>query len=385
MRCRNILAVTGIRSEYYLQRPVFQSIADHPDLNIDLIVTGAHLSPGGTESLNEINSDGFNIIDRVESLLYSDSASSRIKSASIQLQQLTHIVDHRRPDWILVTGDREEAFNLSLCGAYMNTPVAHYSAGDRVVGNVDDMVRHAISRLAHLLLTTSEDSKCRLLKTGEQEFRVHNVGHSGIDRFRTTACLDKIALAHSLGVERIHDTYLVVSQHPISSQIDKSGAQIRETLLAVQTTGIQAFVIHPNSDPGSHEIIRIFEEFKETPNIHFFNTIPDIPFVNLLRNASMLVGNSSLGILEAPYLKLPVVNVGARQKGRYHSGNVVFVRHDRDEIQGQINKFVNDENAIKIAKDCYNPFGTGDTGFRIAQLLATTDVDESFMNKDLTY
>ena len=385
MSLRRVLAITGIRSEYYLQRLIFRAIMEHSELDLELVVTGAHLSSIHGYTVTDIEADGFPVVERIESLMYSDRDAGRLKGGAAQLQVLAHIVDSRRPDWLLAPGDREEAMNMALCGAYMNIATAHYGAGDRVVGNVDDMVRHSVSRLSHLQLTTHEVARQRLIRAGEEECRVHNVGHAGLDRMRDVPTLDHNSLAKALGVPEIKERYLMVVQHPISSESGQSGCQMRETLEAAATLGLQTFVTYPNSDPGSHEIVRVCQEFDLLPDIHVYKTIPDLPFVNLLRGASVLVGNSSLGILEAPFLGLPVVNVGHRQMARHHAENVAFVPHDRHQIIQQIRLFLDDESVRERARNCSNPFGDGHTGQRVADLLAQTTIDARLMNKDLTY
>jgi GDP/UDP-N,N'-diacetylbacillosamine 2-epimerase (hydrolysing) len=382
---KRVLAVTGIRSEYFLLRSTFQAIQAHPELELGLVVTGAHLSPAHGLTVRDIEADGLPIWDRVESLLASDRDSARIKGAASQLQVLSHLVDRYRPDWLLAPTDREEAMMVALCGAYMNIPIAHYSAGDRVVGNVDDSVRHAISRLSHLLLTTSEDSRQRLIRSGEQAWRVHNVGHGGLDRIRTTPALTLAELATALAVPAIAKPFVVVIQHPITSEIGAAGEQMRETLAAVAAMGCQAFVSCPNSDAGSREMLEAIEAFSDRPGIHSFRNIPDIPFINLLNQAEMLIGNSSLGVLEAPFLHLPVINVGNRQGGRHHSENIFFVAHDREQIVAQAQKIRQDPATRSRIAQCGNPFGDGHTGAKVAELLARTAIDSRLLNKDLTY
>ncbi len=385
MSKRRVLAVTGIRSEYFLSRPIFQAIMEHPNLELELIVTGAHLSALHDYTVKVIEADGFPIVERVESLLHSGRDAARLKGAALQLQILSHIVDKRRPDWLLTIADREEPMMLALCGAYMNIPMAHYSAGDRVVGNVDDMVRHAISRLAHLLLTTNEDSRQRLIKAGEEQWRVHNVGHAGLDRIQLAPQLSPDELAQVLNVPTIEHPYLVIIQHPLSTQVAKTEEQMRETLEAAKKLDLQTFISYPNSDAGGQQMIQVLEEYRSYPKLHIFKNIPDIPFVNLLRGASALVGNSSLGLLEAPFLQLPVVNVGDRQAARHHAENVFFVPHDRHEIARQVRLFLEDEEVQAKINACSNPFGDGHTGERVANLLATMPIDAAFLNKDLTY
>ncbi len=385
MTKRRVLAITGIRSEYFLQRPILSAIRKHPSLDLDLIVAGAHLSPLHRYTVRTVEEDGFPIAARIDSLLYSDQPAARLKGGALQLQLLAHIVDERRPDWLLAVGDREEPMMLALCGAYLSIPTAHYAAGDRVVGNVDDMVRHAISRLAHLLLTTNEDARQRLVRSGEQEWRVHNVGHAGLDRLRTAPTLTTQALVRELDVSAIETPYLVVVQHPLSSEVAEAGPQMRATLEAVVKLGLQAFVTYPNSDPGSQQVIQVIEEYRHHPRIHAFRNIPDVPFVNLLRGAAVLVGNSSLGLLEAAYLKLAVVNVGRRQQARHHAENVFFVSHDPAEIVWQVQRLLEDRDLRLRVEQCSNPFGNGHTGRRVASLLADLPLDANLLNKDLTH
>ena len=385
MSIRRVLAITAIRSEYYFQRSIFHAIMAHADLELTLIVTGAHLSPLHDYTVKEIEADGFPIAERIESLIYSDHDAARLKGAASQLQVLAHIVDARRPDWLLVPADREESMTLALCGAYMGMPIAHYGAGDRVVGNVDDMIRHAVSRLANLLLTTHEDARQRLIRAGEEEWRVHNVGHSGLDRIRTVPQLSDDQLARQLGLPAIQKPYLVVIQHPLSSEMSQAGAQMRETLSAAAELGLQTFISYPNSDPGANQIIDAIEEFRPNPRFQTFKNIPDIPFINLLRGAAVLLGNSSLGLLEAPFLRLPVVNVGARQKMRHHVENVLFVACNKEQIVDKVRSILGSEELRKRIANCSNPYGDGHTGERVANLLATTPVDARLLTKDLSY
>ncbi|HEX4899976.1 MAG TPA: UDP-N-acetylglucosamine 2-epimerase [Pyrinomonadaceae bacterium] len=385
MAKRRVLGITAIRSEYFLQRSIFRAIMDHPELELSLIVTGAHLSPLHDYSVREVGRDGMPITERVESLIHSDHDAARLKGAAAQLQVLAHIVDRARPDWLLVPADREEAMTLALCGAYLNVATAHYAAGDRVVGNVDDMVRHSVSRLAHILLTTHEAARERLIRSGEEEWRVHNVGHAGLDRFKTAPELRPTELASALGIEKIEQPYLVVIQHPLSSETNMSAQQMRETMEAVVDLRMQTFVSYPNSDPGSLEMIRTIEDYRQNPLINIFHNIPDDIFVNLLRGAAALVGNSSLGLLEAPFLHLPVINAGRRQSGRKHSENVFFVSNDRGEIAAQVRKLQTDEATRRLVENCSNPFGDGRTGTRVAEILASTPIDQRLLNKDLAY
>ncbi|HEY6805832.1 MAG TPA: UDP-N-acetylglucosamine 2-epimerase [Pyrinomonadaceae bacterium] len=385
MKKRQVLAITAIRSEYFLQRPIFQAIMAHPELELGVIVTGAHLSPLHNYTVRDVEADGFPIVERIDSLVHEDKEVARLKGAANQLQRLCDVVDSRRPDWLLLPADREESITLGMCGAYLGLAMAHYGAGDRVVGNVDDMIRHAVSKLAHLTLTTHEEARWRLIRGGEEEWRVHNVGHSGLDRMRTAPVLSREQLAKDLGVEKVEEKFAVVIQHPLSSEWEESGKHMTETMTALKELGLQMFVSYPNSDPGSKQIIEVIERFSAEPNVHVFRNIPDVQFVNLLRNATVLVGNSSLGLLEAPFLQLAVINVGKRQAARHHSENIFFVAPERTEIIRQVHDIMENAETQKKIRECANPFGDGHTGERVANLLASTPIDAKLLNKDLTY
>lgn len=385
MNKRHVLAITGIRSEYFLQRPIFQAIMAHPELELELVVSGAHLAPFHNYTVRTIEADDMPILARIENLLYSDRLGGRLKSAATQLQMLAHLVDERRPDWLFVPCDREEAINLALCGAYLALPTAHYCAGDASVGNVDDTVRHAISRMSHLLLTTHDEASQRLIRAGEEAWRVHNVGHSGLDRFRLTPVLSREQLAAELAVPRVEADYLVVVQHPLSTELEQAAAHMEATLAAAAALGLQTFVSYPNSDAGSHAMIAVIEEYRRRPQVHVFKNIPDLAFVNLLRGATALLGNSSLGVLEAPFLKLGVVNVGGRQSGRHHSENVFFVPAERQAIMRQVELIRGDSATRERIARCANPFGDGRAGERIADLFAKTPLDQRLLMKRWTY
>lgn len=383
---KTILAVTGIRSEYDIMSSVFKAINDHPNLNLKIVVTGAHLSHAYGMTLHEIEKDGFHIEDKVESLINADSESSRIKGLGIQIQGLVQTVSRVKPDILLVLGDREESISTALVGSYMNIPVAHICGGDRVVGNVDDQIRHAVTKLSHLHFASNIESAERILKLGEQPFRVFNVGNPGIDRLITTPKLSKLKLFEQLGVNFCKtEPLLVVIQHVISTEVDYAYEQMEQTLNAINELKLNCVLIYPNSDAGSQEIIRCIQDFSISKYIHVAKNLPRIAFVNLLRHASCLIGNSSAGILEAPALKIPVVNVGNRQKGRLCSENVSFVEHDKNAIIDSINDALYDQSRIEEVKNCVNPYGDGTSSNKIAKILNEIDLNNEFLIKDITF
>jgi GDP/UDP-N,N'-diacetylbacillosamine 2-epimerase (hydrolysing) len=386
MKKRLVLAVTGIRSEYDIMSSVFHSINNHPRLDLNVAVTGAHLSENYGHTIDEIEKDGFKIVDRIESLLSGNQESLRIKGLGIQIQGLVQTVLRVKPDFLLVLGDREESISTALISTYMNIPLVHIAGGDRVVGNVDDQVRHAVTKLAHIHLTTNIESKNRIISLGEQKFRVHNVGNPGLDRLVKTKKLSRSELSKNLNFPLSKDeSYIVLIQHALSSEVDQAYEQMKVTLEAVKKMEVKTIISFPNSDAGGMGIIKAINEFANLPFIYTAKNIPRLEFVNLLRGASCLIGNSSAGILEAPLLKIPVINIGNRQKGRLHSENVEFVVHNKNKIIGAINKAMLDKEYIARVQKCSNPYGNGKSSDKIAEIISSVKINNKLLIKDITY
>ena len=273
----------------------------------------------------------------------------------------------------------EESISTALVGSYLNIPVAHISGGDRVIGNVDDQVRHAVTKLAHLHFATNQESADRLLRMGEQSFRVHNVGNPGLDRLLSVPFLNIKDLSNRLSFDFSEDEpILLVIQHVISTEIDSAHHQMRQTLEAIADLGMKTVLSYPNTDAGGQQMIRAINEFRNLPHLFIAKNIPRLEFVNLMRRASCLIGNSSAGILEAPLLKLPVVNVGNRQRGRLHAENVSFVPHDKELIIEAVKRSVFDDGYRKYVSRCSNPYGDGKSQ-RIADLFARIDIDQKLL------
>lgn len=386
MALRRVLAVTGIRSEYDILSSVFRAIVARDDLELGIFVCGAHLAEAAGRTVAEIRADGFPIVDECLSLLAADDPLARVKGLGVQLMGLTQTVARLRPDWLMVLGDREESMSTALVGAYADVAVAHLCGGDLAVGNVDDQVRHAVTKLAHLHLVTNRESAERVRRLGEQDFRIHDVGNPGLDRLLDEPALPDAELARAVGLDLPPGAPLiVVIQHVISSEHAEGYAQMRATCAALRELALPTVVIHPNTDAGSEGIRRAIAELTGTPGIATARNLARRVFVNLLRRASCMVGNSSAGILEAPTLGLPTVNVGNRQRGRLHGGNVEFVRHDPARIAAAVRRAVQDGAYRAAVAAAPSPYGDGRSGPRVARLLAETPIDRRLLVKEMTY
>ncbi|BAH46305.1 putative UDP-N-acetylglucosamine 2-epimerase [Brevibacillus brevis NBRC 100599] len=383
----NILALTGIRSEYDLLYPLLKGIDSHLDFDLGVIVSGAHLSPLHDYSVRQIDKDEFRIVDHIENLLYADSFSSKAKSSAILMQSLAQTLLRVQPDLLLILGDREEAIIGSLTASYMNIPVVHIAGGDNTSptgGDVDEQIRHATTKLSHVHLTMMEEHSERIKKLGEEPWRVFTVGSPGIDRLRMEPALGVEEIANLLG-EGVKKDYIVLIYHPLSSTVAQTAEELRLCIEQCIQTGLHIFIGSPNSDPGYQDIVQVLQEYAHHPQVCLYKNLERNIFVNLLRNARCLVGNSSLAIHEAPYLCLPSVNVGERQKGRIAGKNVQFVPANEEDVRGALQKALYDVDYRNELENEQFIYGDGFMVDKTLQILLSLPSREKLLAKKITY
>ncbi|MBI2968251.1 MAG: UDP-N-acetylglucosamine 2-epimerase (hydrolyzing) [Bacteroidetes bacterium] len=387
MNKRKVIVVTGARSEYDIVSPILEKLNIDIGFDLQLLVTGSHLSENFGKTVKNIETDGFIIADRVYNLVNTDEKIGRAISLGHQIPAFAQTIQRVQPDFIFITGDREDALAAAITGAYMDKVVVHLAGGDIAKdGNIDNSARYAVGKFAHIHLTLLDQHKETLLKLGEDAWRIFVVGNPALDKFISTPTLTTDDLSKKLNFSIGNDKYLVLIQHPIISDYEKETDHIRQTLDAIIETGLSCFVNFPNSDAGSFKIIQEYRHYaNKYSSLYLFQNLDRITFVNLLRHASCLVGNSSSGIIEAPSIGLPVVNVGKRQKGRIHSGNVIFTDNDKKQIKEAILKSVNDKEYIKKVKKCANPYGDGKSADRIVKILKNIKIDDRLLYKNITY
>ena len=384
---RRILAVTGARSEYDILFPVLEKLNTDVDFELQVLVTGAHLSEHYGKTITNIENDEFVIADRAFNLINTDEKIGRIISLGNQIHSFTQTFDRVKPDIILVVGDREEAISVSLTGAYMDIPVAHIGGGDIAKdGNIDNSVRYATSKLAHIHFTILEQHEQTLLKLGEDVWRIFTVGNPALDRLLAVRALSKKQISNNIGFDISNDKYLVLIQHPIITDVINEGKNIRATLDAIIKSGYKCLINYPNSDAGNYAIIEAYQEYlKKHEQLFVFKNLDRLNYVNLLRHASCLLGNSSSGIIEAPSLGLPVINIGPRQRGRIHAQNVIFVDNDKNLIHSAIIKSLTDTDYINSVKAIKNPYGNGHSASKIVEVLRKIKLDDNLVHKNITY
>ena len=382
---RKIAIVTGIRSEYSLLYPLIKRVHESPLLELKLFVTGAHLSKSFGFTVSEIENDGFPIEERIESLVDSNTGSGRVKGAAIQLLALIEAFKRVKPDIVAAAFDREEAITAALAASYMNIPIVHLGAGDRVVGNVDDYVRHAVTKLAHLHFAATESNRKRIIRMGEEPWRVYNTGNLGLDKYYMIQEMPIRKLKEILGFDITRHPLLVVIHNPLSTESERAGCEAKVIMEVIDRLKFQTIVIHPNSDAGSLDIARVIDGYASRKFIKIFKNLPKEIFVNVMRKCDVLIGNSSCGILEAPLLKVPAVNIGMRQKGREHAGNVIFSDCDDKKIEQAIRKAIYDKRFRERLKRCGNPYGDGRASERIVKVLTKIKLDRKLLQKEITY
>lgn len=377
---RKVLYITGTRADYGLMRSTLGEISRHPGLELELVVTGMHLMPEFGMTVDEVRRDGFTM-HVVDAVYEKDSKASMAAFAGRFIQLLAAKVQEIRPDVILLLGDRGEMLAGAIVGAYMSIPVAHIHGGE-ITSTVDNQVRHAITMLANIHFPATAQSASNILAMGESPASVFVTGAPGLDGIREEQGAGQKMLSDKYGV-RAGEPFIMVVQHPVTMEVDSAAGQMRETLEAVLGLGLKTLVVYPNADAGGRKMIKVLREYEGNPLVKIFQNIPHDDYIGLLRRAKVLVGNSSSGIIEAPSLHLPVVNVGTRQQDREAADCIINVGYDRREITEAVRKALYDEEFRKVVRDCVNPYGSGTAGKKIAAVLATIPLTEGLMQKRL--
>ncbi len=380
---RKIAVVTGTRAEYGLLYPVLKAIEASPKLQLSLVVSGMHLSHEFGYTVTEIEKDGFTIDARVDMLPGSDTLEDMARSVGTGVIGMVAAWEQLRPEVIMVLGDRVEPLAATIAGAYMNIPIAHIHGGDSC-GNIDDPARHAITKFAHVHFPATRKSAERIIRMGEEEWRVHIAGSPALDSILNQPLLPAETLTAQLGLDLSRPPVLVV-QHPVTTQADEAAGQMRVTLAAIVEAGYPAVVIYPNSDAGGRRMIKVIGEYEKLPFIKTFKSLSHQQYLSLMNIAGVMVGNSSSGLIEAPSFGLPAVNIGIRQEGRERGKNVIDVGHNKQEIMNAINKALTDTVFRKEVEKRENPYGDGKTGPRIAEILSSLEITPGLLRKRTTY
>lgn len=379
---RKIVYITGTRAEFGLVSDLLQKIQSHPDLELEIIATGIHSLKEFGDTITEVKKTGIPYhISR--STYEEDTRQSMARFTGRCIDELSTIITGINPDFLLVLGDRAEMLAGAVCGVYLGIPVAHIHGGEQS-STVDDIVRHAITKLSHVHFAATKKSAQRIIRMGEDPSRVYITGAPGLDRILKGPLPDPTWLSEKYGIDRTRPLFLVV-QHPVSLEIQDSAIQMYQTLEAIRRTRERAIIIYPNADAGGRAMVAEIEKHRNEPNITIFTNIPHDEYLGLLKISSAIIGNSSSGIIEAGAFRIPAVNIGTRQQGRERAENVIDTGYDADSIHAAIQKVLNDTKFKNRVAKCRSPYGNGTAGEKIVNVLANISVDPRLMQKRMTY
>ena len=376
---RKIAVVTTSRADYGHLYWTLKELRNRAEIDLKLIVLGAHFSPEFGQTFKEIEADEFMIDERVECLISSDSDVGMAKTIGVATLGLADVLGRMRPDILLLIADRYEMLAPASVALALRIPIAHIEGGDVSEGAIDDAVRNALTKMSHLHFTTNENSRQRVIAMGEEAWRVHLVGSPSLDNLRRRKLFSQAEIAADLGLDFTQKT-VVVAYHPVTIQRD-TVSEADAVFAALEKLSAQIVFCYPNSDVGSHQLIERARIFCRTrPNAHLFVNLNHLKYWSLLKYSDLLVGNSSSGIMETPSIPLPCVNIGMRQKGRDQARNIIDAAPETDAILQAIEKGLSAEFRQSL-DGMTNPYGDGHASEKIVEILANVALDDELLIK----
>ncbi|GAB1350652.1 UDP-N-acetylglucosamine 2-epimerase [Ignavibacteriales bacterium] len=368
---RRVFIVVERRADYSRFRPILQEMKKDTFFEIYLVVTGICLLETHGKDINYITEDGFEIHAQIPMFVEGseDTGAEMVRSLSRVMKGLVDELEIAKPDLVLSGFDIGANLAVTIAAAHMNIPVAHIQGGE-VTGSIDESIRHAMSKFAHIHFPATELSKERLIKMGEHPDSIFVVGCPSIDVLLETPVIPRKEIEDKLSIDLSKPTLLMI-QHPVTTESLSSFDQISETIDAISESNVNCIVSLPNNDAGHAKII---EKIKSS-GLNWYPSLPTDIFVNLYRNVSALIGNSSSGIHETPTLRIPTINIGTRQQGRERAPNVIDVGYNKAEIVEAIKKAVFDESFRNFVKTIDNPYGDGHSALKIVEILRTIKLD----------
>jgi GDP/UDP-N,N'-diacetylbacillosamine 2-epimerase (hydrolysing) len=379
---RRVCFVTGTRAEFGLMASTLQAIRRHPRLRLQIVCTGMHLDPAHGRAVDAIHAQGWRVDAEVPWPAADGSPPHTARATGAALSGLAETYQSLRADIVLVVGDRVEAFAAAAAAHVSQIPVAHVHGGDRALGQIDDSLRHAITKLAHVHFPATKQSADRLKRLGEDPWRIRRVGSPGVDGIRAAAASRSDLAAEFPGL--VHRRFALLVLHPSGPEEATEHRRARMVISAVRQSGFdKTIIVYPNNDPGSAGIVRCWESLPPGPGLVVRRDVPRRLFLGLLRDAAVLVGNSSSGIIEAASFGTPVVYIGPRQAGRERGANVTNVPFVRPAIAAALARAWNRGRPRRARS--VNVYGGGGAGARIADALARMAVDARLLRKLVAY
>lgn len=375
---RKIVSITGSRSDYGLMTPVYKRIDQNNRLTLNLVVTGTHFLPDFKNSLEKISRDRYGKIYRLSlsANKKGENMASDFGNLTTKLSKLFTIIN---PDLLLLQGDRGEMLCGAIVAAYFNIPIVHMSGGD-YSGSIDDSIRNAISKFAHIHLTTCAQSTQRLLVMGEKQNRIFQVGDPGIDLIMSQEYLSKKTLCKQYNLDPFKPIILA-TQHPVTTEADQAREQLWQILQALEKLNYQTVITYPNGDVGSREMVKLIESYRRKPFLRIVPNLGSKGYLSFMKIAAVVVGNSSSGIFESPSFQVPVVNIGTRQHGRLQANNVINVGYDKTAIGKAVLFALHNKKFRMQLKLCQNPYGDGHAAEKTVKVLSKLKINKSLLEK----
>tara|TARA_B110000259_G_C14033035_1_gene407668 strand:+ start:3107 stop:4327 length:1221 start_codon:yes stop_codon:yes gene_type:complete len=395
MKKRIIAVFTGNRAEYGLQFPILKAISEHPNLEYRLIVSGAHLDKNFGETLEEIERDGFKVTEEVKIEMDAVNLQSNVKAIGSGILSVGEALGRIKPDIMVVYADRFEGLAAVIASSQMNIPTAHIEGGDLTEGGaLDDSVRHAMSKLAHLHFTTNQQASNRVLGMGEESWRVHTVGFPAIDLISDNNFASQEEVAKSLNLD-LEKPIILFTQHSVTTEFNRASEQVLPSLDALRSLakkGVQIIATYPNNDAGGKAIINELNKLdaESVDGIQVHRSLGRYLYHGVLalsidhNKKVACVGNSSSGIKETPVFGCPTVNIGSRQLGRLRGQNVTDADYLKDSIINAVEKCLYDNNFRDLSFKTDNPYYLGDAGKKIAEVLSKVNIDDTILRKRMT-
>jgi UDP-hydrolysing UDP-N-acetyl-D-glucosamine 2-epimerase len=377
---RTIAVVTSSRADYsHLYWPL-HDLARHEEVDLKLIVLGAHLSPQFGETVKEIEKDGFPIAARLECLLSSDTDVGMAKTLGVAVLALADLLGQMRPDLLLLIADRYEMLAPAAVALTLRIPIAHIEGGEISEGAIDDAVRNALTKMSHIHFTSTEGARNRVIAMGEEPWRVHRAGAPSLDHLRRSRLWSLHELQERLRLDLERST-VVVAYHPVTIMRDTT-QEADSLFAALREVDAQILFCYPNADAGSHALLERTQAFVSTrsDDARVYVNLDSVTYWSLLRYVSLIIGNSSSGIMEAASFRLPVVNVGFRQKGRERARNVLDAEAETEAILTRITEAMSQEFRESLA-GMTNPYGDGHASKKIVHALTTVALSEELLVK----
>ena len=376
---RIIGVVTGTRADYGLYRPILRRMAA-AGLNAELYVCGMHLAHEFGHSIDLIERDGFKIAERIETLLAGDTPEAVASAMGLGVIGFARRLSHRAPSLLLILGDRTEMLAAATAALPFGIPIAHIHGGELTEGAIDDAIRHALSKMSHIHFVSTEESAARLARMGEEPARIHVTGAPGLDNLAEVRPLGDNALADAIGM-KLTPAPLLVTFHPETLEHEETAAHFAELLAVLDGIDRPIVFTYPNADTRGRTIAAAIERFVEPrPNCRAIRNLGTDLYFSLMAHAAAMVGNSSSGIIEAASFKLPVVNIGSRQRGRMRPRNVIDAEPAQGAIRAAIGRAV--DPAFRAALNgLANPYGDGHASERIVAVLQSVPLDGALIRK----